>query len=151
MIRKQGFTLMELLIVIGVGASVLTLTGRFFVEGWMSASRAIHRVEDNQTVPIVMTAWQKALRNSTTDDWHVGESTFTAGQILIRQEGPHLSIKTADSVRRVLLPSGAACTFRIERPPDMAPIAVLDLEWSASYHGRAEENRVRLVACGGRA
>ena len=150
MIRKRGFTLMELLIVIGVGAAVLTLTGRFFVAGWTSVSRAIRRVEDNQTVPIVMTAWQRALQDSTTDEWHVGESTFTAGRILIWQDGQHLSIKTADSVRRVLLPSDASCAFRIERPPDMAPMAVMNLAWDAPYHGRTKENRVRFVACGER-
>lgn len=146
--RREGFSLTEMLAVIAVLTVVLSVTGRFFADGWKGMRRVLVRAENNQRLPFVMRSWQDSVSVSSPESWEASADRFRAGAMTARQTGPHLVISNGDSKRAVLLPRGSHCAFTIEREPGRAPCAVMTVTWDSRYSNRREANTVRLVACG---
>ena len=145
---KRGYTLVELLIVVAVTATLLSVIGQFFSDGWVASHRAFRRVESNQLCLLVMNQWQNSLRNTSPRSWHADENFFEAGSVLISTSASHITIRNNDSEKSILLPEGATCRFSIERDPTLDSCAVLDISWNSKFFRKIKENKVRFVACG---
>lgn len=147
---RRGFTLTELLVVLAVTATVISMIGSFFVEGWIAVHRAFRRNDNSQLLPIVMKVWQKSLANTEPASWSVNNTSFNSTPTVVEQEGKHLAVINGDKTQHFLLPNDATCRFSVENSPGLAACAVLDVYWESRYFASCRMNHVRFVACGRR-
>ena len=145
---KRGYTLVELLIVVAVTATLLSVIGQFFSDGWVASHRAFRRVESNQLCLLAMSRWQKSLRNTSPRSWRTDGDVFEAGSVRMSSSASHITIRSNDCEKSMLLPQGATCKFSIERDSALASCAVLDISWESKFFRKIKENKVRYVACG---
>lgn len=148
--KKRAFSLTELLIVIALAATVMSLVGRFFADSWLASHRSLRRVENNQLVPILMKEWQRTLSDTTSASWETKGKGFSAGRTSVKQDGSHLVVAKDGKEKRFALPHDSTCRFSIERPAGLAPYAVMVFSWDSRYFRKQKMNQVRFVACGSR-
>ena len=145
---KRGFTITEMLVVLAITFSTLSVVGVFFADSWVGVNRAFHRADNQAVIPLVIKRWQQTLDHTSPSSWSVDHGVFHAGSFLIRQDKAYLVVATGVHESRLLLPPGSTCEFTIETPAGLAPCAVLHLSWDSYYLRKQRTHHLRFVACG---
>lgn len=137
-----------MMVVIAIVVILLPLAGRLFHKSWSGLRYALERAENRQLIPIAARTWQKEVSSEDSSDWRVTGNVFSGGSLRIKCKGRHLVVRREDVARRILLPRGADCRFRVTAGNGTGPHAVMKLSWPARYLRRTLTNSVRIVGCG---
>jgi prepilin-type N-terminal cleavage/methylation domain-containing protein len=145
---QSAFSLVELLVVLAITATLISAGGKLFSDGWAATHRAIARAESDQMVMILMKRWQAELGNTTPAEWKIENTVFIAGQQSIAIDGRHLAFTGSRGTIKARLPDGAECSFNIERNGTLADCAVLNLAIRRPSRRIAPIEQIRIVSCG---
>jgi len=142
-----GFTLIEMLTVMAVSATLLAITTKLFCDGWVAAHRSLADTRRDQTVYMLADRWRRTVHQTERDAWRATESGFTAGNHGVTCETNRVFFVEGTARKGVALPPGMQCRFAIEPQAEGADCAVMLVTWPAHRYRKVETNSVRIVAC----
>ncbi len=146
--KAAGFSLTEMMVVVAVSLTLMSLVGVFFSNLWLSSRRAIERTGNSQQALILMQEWQQTLNSTDPSGWSTDGTSFTSAQLKIHQDAEFLVITRGSTSKKVILPARAQCTFSIETLKDSAPLAALNIAWLDRRMGSSRERRAEILAHG---
>ncbi len=145
--RCDAFTLIEMLTVMAVSATLLALTTKMFADGWVAAHRSLRDTRRDQTVHLLADRWRRTVHRTERRAWRVGTNEFVAGSHGVICETNRVCFVENDARKGVALLPGMRCGFAIETHAEGADCAVMHVTWPTHRYRKVVTNAVRIVAC----
>jgi len=142
-----GFTLIEMLTVMAVSATLLAITTKLFGDGWVTAMRSLGDTRRDQTVYVLADRWRRTIHQAEREAWTLTESGFSAGRHGVTCESNRVFFVEGAARKGVALQPGMRCDFAIEPHADGADCAVMFVTWPTHRYRTVETNCARIVAC----
>ena len=141
--RKNHYSLIEMLVVIAIKAVMFEVAFQFFYDGSKLCTLAIEKSFNNQEMFILSGKFRNIVHLST--DWKKEGNSLVSGQKRIMVENSRIFVVDENGKRELsILPENAAFSLDIEENGNSANIAVLNVEIKGKKN---ITDRVRIVSC----
>lgn len=145
--RKTGYTLVEVLVVIAIFATLISAATRLFGDAWTSIHRATTHIQTAQTVRLVADRWRAVVRETSPGDWQTANGQFNAGNQRVFFDSRHVVFGNGKTERRIHLPGSLTGQFSIEKKKTGVDCAVLTLAWERRYFRVTKTESIRVAGC----
>ena len=141
--RKNHYSLIEMLIVIAIMAVMFEVAFEFFYDGSKLCTQAIEKSFDNQEMFILAGKFRNIVHLSS--DWKKDGNCLVSGQKKLMAENCRIFLSDENGKRKLaLLPESAAFSLDIEENGNYAKLAILNIEIKGK---KKTIDRIRIVSC----
>lgn len=141
--RKNYYSLIEMLVVIAIIAMMFELAFQFFYDGSKLCTKAIEKTFSNQEMFILSSRFRNIVHKSS--DWEKKENCLVSGSKKLVAEDNRIFLIDGNNKRALaLLPEDMKISLDLEKKEKSANLAVIIIE----VKGKQKiKDKIRIVSC----